>query len=102
MLGSPENTAILFRRENVEGGAVDPKQPHLSRRKFMQGAAIMGAAPLMSSHAFSTSDRVPPQSPEGTVPKKTLDEQVFRCRHSTWRLPPGFREYRSDCKRDSG
>ena len=32
----------------------------------------MGAAPLMSSHAFSTSDRVPPQSPEGTVPKKTL------------------------------
>src|SRR2546422_7575925 len=38
----------------------------------MQGAAIMGAAPLMSSHAFSTSDRVPPQSPEGTVPKKTL------------------------------
>ena len=61
---------------------MDPKQPHLSRRKFMQGAAIMGAAPLMSSHAFSTSDRVPPQSPEGTVPKKTWDEQVFRCRHS--------------------
>jgi aryl-alcohol dehydrogenase-like predicted oxidoreductase len=26
----------------------------------------------MSSRAFSTSDRVPPQSPEGTVPKKTL------------------------------
>jgi aryl-alcohol dehydrogenase-like predicted oxidoreductase len=51
---------------------VDPKEPHLSRRKFMQGAAIMGAAPLMSSRAFSTSDRVPPQSPEGTVPKKTL------------------------------
>ena len=51
---------------------MDPKQPHLSRRRFMQGAAIIGAAPLMSSRAFSTSDRVPPQSPEGTVPKKTL------------------------------
>ncbi len=51
---------------------MDPKQPHLSRRKFMQGAAIIGAAPLMSSRAFSTSDKVPPQSPEGTVPKKTL------------------------------
>jgi uncharacterized protein len=38
----------------------------------MQGAAIMGAAPLISSRPFSTSDRVPPQSPEGTVPKKTL------------------------------
>jgi uncharacterized protein len=51
---------------------VDPKQPHLSRRKFMQGAAIIGAAPLMSCHAFSASNNVPPQSPEGTVPKKTL------------------------------
>ena len=51
---------------------MDPKQPHLSRRRFMQGAAIIGAAPLMSSRAFSTRDRVPPQSPEGTVPKKTL------------------------------
>ena len=51
---------------------MDPKQPHLSRRRFMQGAAIIGAAPLMSSREFSTSDRVPPQSPEGTVPKKTL------------------------------
>jgi uncharacterized protein len=51
---------------------VDPKQPHLSRRKFMQGAAIIGAAPLMSRHAFSASNNVPPQSPEGTVPKKTL------------------------------
>ena len=51
---------------------MDPKQPHLSRRKFMQGAAIIGTAPLMSSRAFSTSDKVPPQSPEGTVPKKTL------------------------------
>jgi len=38
----------------------------------MQGAAIIGAAPLMSSRAFSTGDKVPPQSPEGTVPKKTL------------------------------
>ena len=51
---------------------MDPKQPRLSRRKFMLGAAIMGAAPLMSSRAFSASDRVPPQSPDGTVPKKTL------------------------------
>jgi aryl-alcohol dehydrogenase-like predicted oxidoreductase len=51
---------------------VDPKQPHLSRRKFMQGAAIIGAAPLMSRHAFSASNNVPPQSPEGTIPKKTL------------------------------
>src|SRR6202045_1659796 len=40
----------------------------------MQGAAIMGAVPLMPSRAFSTSDsdKAPPQSPEGTVPKKTL------------------------------
>jgi uncharacterized protein len=51
---------------------VDPKQPHLSRRKFMQAAAIMGAVPLMPSRAFSTGGGVPPQSPEGTVPKKTL------------------------------
>ena len=51
---------------------MDPKQPHLSRRKFMQGAAIIGAAPLMSRHAFLASNSVPPQSPEGTVPKKTL------------------------------
>ena len=51
---------------------MDPKLPRLSRRKFMQGAAIMGAAPLMSSRAFSASDRVPPQSPDGTVQKKTL------------------------------
>ena len=50
---------------------MDPKQPHLSRRKFMQGAAIMGAVPLMPSRAFSTAG-VPPQSPAGTVPKKTL------------------------------
>ena len=53
---------------------MDPKQPHLSRRKFMQGAAIMGAAPLIPSRGFSASDNdsVPPQSPDGTVPKKTL------------------------------
>lgn len=51
---------------------MDPKQPRLSRREFMQGAVIMGAAPLMSSGAFSTSGRVPPQGPEGTVPKRTL------------------------------
>jgi aryl-alcohol dehydrogenase-like predicted oxidoreductase len=38
----------------------------------MQGAAIIGAAPLMSRHAFSASNNVPPQSPEGTIPKKTL------------------------------
>ena len=51
---------------------MDPKQPHLTRRKFMQGAAIMAAAPLMSDPRFSASDIVPPQSAEGTVPKKTL------------------------------
>jgi aryl-alcohol dehydrogenase-like predicted oxidoreductase len=38
----------------------------------MQGAAIMGAAPLMPNRALSATDRVPPQSPEGSVPKKTL------------------------------
>ena len=32
----------------------------------------MGAAPLMSSGAFATSDTVPPQSSGGTVPKRTL------------------------------
>jgi aryl-alcohol dehydrogenase-like predicted oxidoreductase len=32
----------------------------------------MGAAPLMPSRAFSTASGVAPQSPEGTVPKKTL------------------------------
>jgi uncharacterized protein len=57
---------------------VDPKWPLLSRRKFMQGAAIIGAAPLMSSRAFSTSDRVPPQSPEGAIPKKTLGRTGVR------------------------
>jgi aryl-alcohol dehydrogenase-like predicted oxidoreductase len=51
---------------------VDPKQPHLSRRKFMQGAAIMATAPLMSSRAFSKSDGVPQQSPQDAVPKKPL------------------------------
>jgi uncharacterized protein len=51
---------------------VEPKQPHLSRRKFMQGAAIVGATPLMSSRAFSASDRVPLQGPQGSVPKKPL------------------------------
>jgi len=51
---------------------VDQKQPPISRRKFIKGAAIMGAAPLMPSHAFSTSDKVPAQSPAGTVPKKPL------------------------------
>ena len=51
---------------------MDPKQPHLSRREFMQGAAILGAAPLMSSHALAKSEGVPPQHPEGTVSKKTL------------------------------
>ena len=51
---------------------MNPRQPHLSRRKFMEGAAIIGAAPLMSSRAFSAIDRVRPQSPEGTVPKKAL------------------------------
>ena len=38
----------------------------------------MGATPLISSRAFSTSDRVPPQSPEGTVPKKTLGRTGVR------------------------
>ena len=32
----------------------------------------MGAAPLMPNRALSASDRVPSQSPEGTVPKKVL------------------------------
>jgi aryl-alcohol dehydrogenase-like predicted oxidoreductase len=32
----------------------------------------MGAAPLVSNRAFSANDTVPPPSPEGTVPKKTL------------------------------
>ncbi|MCU1271103.1 MAG: Aldo/keto reductase [Acidobacteriaceae bacterium] len=32
----------------------------------------MGAAPLMPNRALSATDRVPPQSPEGSVPKKTL------------------------------
>ena len=51
---------------------MEPKQPHLSRRKFMQGAAIVGAAPLMPNRALSASDKVPSQNPDGTVPKKTL------------------------------
>jgi hypothetical protein len=53
---------------------VDPKQLHFSRRKFMQGAAMIGAVPLMPNHGFSTSDsdKAPPQSAEGTVPKKSL------------------------------
>ena len=51
---------------------MDSNEPDLSRRKFLQGAAIMGASPLIPSRVLSTSDTVPPQSPEGTVPKKPL------------------------------
>jgi uncharacterized protein len=51
---------------------VDSNEPDLSRRKFLQGAAIMGASPLIPSRALSTSDTIPPQSPEGAVPKKSL------------------------------
>ena len=53
---------------------MDPKQLHFSRRKFMQGAAMIGAVPLVPNHGFSTSDsdKAPPQSAEGTVPKKSL------------------------------
>ena len=51
---------------------MDSNEPELSRRKFLQGAAIMGASPLIPSRALSASDAVPPQGPEGVVPKKSL------------------------------
>jgi aryl-alcohol dehydrogenase-like predicted oxidoreductase len=51
---------------------VNSNEPDLSRRKFLQGAAIMGASPLIPSRPLSASDAIPPQSPEGTVPKKSL------------------------------
>ena len=44
----------------------------LSRRKFLQGAAITGAAPLIPSHAFPADDAAPPQGREGTIPRRTL------------------------------
>jgi aryl-alcohol dehydrogenase-like predicted oxidoreductase len=47
-------------------------QAHLSRRKFMQGAAMIGATPLIGRRGPSADGKMPPPSPDGSVPKKTL------------------------------
>jgi aryl-alcohol dehydrogenase-like predicted oxidoreductase len=47
-------------------------QAHLSRRKFMQGAAMIGATPLIGRRGPSAEGKMPPPSPDGSVPKKTL------------------------------
>ena len=51
---------------------MESKEPDLSRRKFLQGAAIAGAAPLIPSQAFPAGGAIPPQSPEGAIPRRTL------------------------------
>jgi uncharacterized protein len=51
---------------------VDSNELDLSRRKFLQGAAIMSASPLIPSRAHSASDIVSPEIPEGAVPKRSL------------------------------
>ncbi|HTB94706.1 MAG TPA: aldo/keto reductase [Candidatus Sulfotelmatobacter sp.] len=51
---------------------MDSNELDLSRRKFLQGAAIMGASPLIPSRALSASDAVPREIPEGVVPKRSL------------------------------
>src|SRR5579871_810655 len=64
---------ILFRRRSFRSKRVDTRsQPHLSRREFMQGAAIIGAAPLIGRRGAPADEKTPPEEPEGTVPKKTL------------------------------
>ena len=47
-------------------------QSHLNRRKFMQGAAMIGAAPLVSKHVLSQENGTSRQGTEGSVPKKPL------------------------------
>ena len=51
---------------------MESHEPDLSRRKFLQGAAIAGAAPLIPGRAFPAGGTIPPQSPEGTIPRRTL------------------------------
>jgi uncharacterized protein len=46
--------------------------PNLSRRKFMQGAAMLGAVPLMGTNVLGHENGTPPQKTEGSVPKKAL------------------------------
>jgi predicted aldo/keto reductase-like oxidoreductase len=47
-------------------------QPHLSRREFMQGAAIISAAPLVGRRGAPVDEKTSPEEPKGTVPKKDL------------------------------
>ena len=43
-----------------------------SRRKFMQGAALIGASPLVSRRAAAARDGKSPEVPQGTIPRKPL------------------------------
>ncbi len=45
---------------------------HFSRRKFLQGAAMIGAAPLVGKRNVSGEVSMPPQSSTGSIPKKDL------------------------------
>jgi len=47
-------------------------QSHLSRRKFMQRAALISAAPLVSNHVLTQENGTSRQGREGSVPKKPL------------------------------
>jgi len=52
---------------------VDSKlSTQLSRRKFMQGAAMMGAAPLVAKRNTTAQGSVPTQTTAGSIPKKDL------------------------------
>ncbi len=52
---------------------MDSRPPaHLSRRKFMQGAAMIGAAPLVPKRALAQENATPPLKLDGSVPKKPL------------------------------
>lgn len=48
------------------------RQSYLSRRKFMQGAAMIGAVPLVPRRALSQENGASQKDIEGSVPKKAL------------------------------
>ena len=51
---------------------MDKPNSHFSRRKFMQGAALIGATPLMKTRTLATDQTMSSQTTQGAVPKKPL------------------------------
>jgi aryl-alcohol dehydrogenase-like predicted oxidoreductase len=51
---------------------VEKPNSYFSRRKFMQGAALIGASPLMKPHVLTKDQSMSSQTAQGTVPKKPL------------------------------